>query len=73
MATELETLTATLASLKKSRNTGTLRVDRGENRTWFRSLAEMDAIIADLEGQIAAINGTPQRVKRIYLNGGKGL
>lgn len=53
MALTAEQIAAQLDSLKKARNSGVLIVRHGDESTQFRSLAEMDKIIASLEGQLA--------------------
>ncbi len=42
-----------LEALKRARDTGVLRVRHGDTSTTFRSLAEIDTIIHQLEGQVA--------------------
>lgn len=49
---------AQLASIRKSYDSGVLTVRHENTLTTFRTLAEMDKIIARLEGEIAALAGT---------------
>ena len=44
-------------ALRKARDTGALIVRHGETSTQFRSLKEIDSILADLEGQLATVQG----------------
>lgn len=69
MTTTVE-LQARLTSIKKARDSGVLLVRHGETTTQFRSLREMDKIIAELEGEISG--ATPRRVRYMYQKG-KGL
>ncbi|TIN41382.1 MAG: hypothetical protein E5Y10_22845 [Mesorhizobium sp.] len=73
MADSPAQIAAYLANLKKARNTGVLTVKHGETLTTFRSLAEIKAIIADLEKDLAAANGTSKRRLRYMYQSGKGL
>lgn len=52
---------AQLDALKKARNTGVLLVRHGDISTQFRSLAEIEQIIAKLQAKADA--GTKPRVK----------
>ena len=62
MATADE-ITAKLVAIRAARDSGVLLVRHGDTQTQFRTLKEMNAIIADLEGQLATIQGkTRQRV-----------
>lgn len=54
-AAEIE---ARIASIRAARDSGVLLVRHGEVSTQFRSLAEMNSIIADLQSQLAAALGT---------------
>lgn len=72
--TELSEIQARLASLKKARDTGALIVRHGDTLTQFRTLAEMNAIIAELEGDILGLTTTtPRRKVRYLYQSGKGL
>ena len=53
MAT-LSELNAQLSALKAARNSGALIVKHGNTSTTFRSLAEIDSIIASLQAEIDA-------------------
>jgi RNase P/RNase MRP subunit POP5 len=59
-------ITARLTAIRKARDSGVLRVSHGDEETMFRSLAEMNSIIADLEAQLAAVSGTPKRKRFFY-------
>lgn len=61
-----------LAALKKARDSGALIVKHGETMTTFRSLSEIERIIAELESEIAGLV-TPQRRIRYIFQSGKGL
>lgn len=63
MAT-LSELQAQLAALKLARNSGALVVRKGDDMVTYRSLKEIEEIIAQLEGEIAALTDTP-RVRTI--------
>lgn len=71
MAT-LAQLQARLESLRKARDTGALSVHHGETSTTFRSLAEMNSIIADLEAQITVASGTGKRVRAVRFSTNDG-
>ena len=70
MAT-LQELEADLANLKKIKSEGALKVQDGDKRVEYRSLAEVDRAITDIEGEFAGLNGTRRtRQIRIYPNRG---
>lgn len=71
--TDSATITTRLEKLKAARDTGVLTVKQGENLTTFRSLAEIERTIAQLEADLAAANGTPKRRVRYMYQSGKGL
>lgn len=71
--TDSATITTRLEALKKARDTGVLTVKHGETLTTFRSLAEIQKIISQLEGDLAAANGTPRRRLRYAYQSSKGL
>lgn len=71
--TDVSDMTARLEKLKKARDTGVLTVKHGETLTTFRTLAELERIIATLEGDIAAAGGTAKRRLRYMFQSGKGL
>lgn len=71
--TDLEKLQQQRDQLRASRATGAERIRRGDNDTQFRSLKDVDAILADLDRQIAVLSGAKQPIKRLYFRGGKGL
>lgn len=71
--TPLEKLQKQRDDLADARATGAERIRRGENDTFFRKLQEMDAILADLDRQIAVLQNGKQPVKRLYFRGDKGL
>lgn len=70
--TDTATLSARLETLKKARDSGVLQVRHGDTMTTFRSLSELESIIADLEGQISGAS-TPRRRIRYLFQSGKGL
>lgn len=55
---------ARLDAIRKARDTGALIVRHGDTSTQFRSLAEMDQIIASLQRELDNANG----VKRSRIN-----
>lgn len=73
MTTTLDTLKKRRDELQKTLDTGATRVKRGENDTFFRPLSEMMAILADLDAQIADLEGGAGPIKRLYVSGDKGL
>jgi len=73
MADTVETLTARRTTIIKARDSGVLTVEHGETRTTFRTLAEMNRIIHDLDAQIDALNGTRKKRIRYAYQSGKGL
>lgn len=65
-------LSLRLVELRKARDSGVLTVRHGETLTTFRTLAEIDSIIADLEGEIAASTAPRRRIRYLFQSG-KGL
>lgn len=61
MALSEAEITARLTAIRKARDSGVLRVRHGEEETLFRSLKEMNDIIADLEAQLASVTSTPRQ------------
>lgn len=72
MASSAE-LQARLETLKKARDSGALNVRHGDQSVTYRSLSEMERIISELEGEIAALAGTRRRKIRYTYQSGKGL
>lgn len=66
-------LTARLVALKKARDTGVLTVRHGDDSTTFRSVEEIERIIAALEIEIADLGGTTRRRVRYPYQSDKGL
>jgi hypothetical protein len=66
-------LTARIAAIRSARDSGALIVRHGDTSTQFRSLAEMNAIIADLEGQLAGLQGTRRKRVSYIQQDSKGL
>ena len=66
------TITTRLEALKKARDTGVLTIEHGGTRTTFRSLAEIEKIIAQAEKDLAAANGTSKRRLRYAYQSGRG-
>jgi hypothetical protein len=59
-------LQARIDAIRSARDTGALIVRHGDTQTQFRSLIEMNQIIADLEGQLSTLQGkTRNRVSYI--------
>lgn len=71
--TDSATITIRLEALKKARDTGVLTVKHGETLTTFRSLAEIEKIIGQLEKELAIAAGTAKRRLRYMYQSGKGL
>lgn len=66
------TITTRLEALKKARDTGVLTVKHGETLTTFRSLAEIERIIKQLESDLAAAGGSPRKRLRYAYQSGRG-
>jgi hypothetical protein len=64
MATTIQ-LQARLEAIKKARDSGALMVRHENTQTQFRSLDEMNRIITQLEGEIAAAADTGTRVRAV--------
>lgn len=64
---------ARLTSLRKARDSGVLSVRHGESATTFRTMAEIESIIAALEREIAGLEGNNARSPRYIYQSGKGL
>ncbi|MGR9252730.1 phage head-tail joining protein [Rhizobium leguminosarum] len=73
MADTVETLTARRVAIVKARDSGVLTVKHGDEMTTFRSLSEMNRIVANLDAQIAALQGTQKKRVRYAYQSGKGL
>ena len=58
MALTADELQARITTLRTARDSGVLTVKHGDELTTFRSLKELNEILADLEGQLAALTGT---------------
>ncbi|MFL9499220.1 phage head-tail joining protein [Rhodopseudomonas palustris] len=58
-----------IAQIRAARDSGVLIVRHGDAQSTFRSLAEMNAIIADLQSQLAAVTGA-KRPRVNYLRQG---
>jgi hypothetical protein len=70
MATVTE-LQAMLESVRRARASGVLTIRKGDDSTTFRSLKEMDAIIAGLEAELANADGAKRyRTLRVYSGSG---
>lgn len=67
MALNAAQIQARIDSLRTARDSGVLIVRHGDTSTQFRSLEEMSAIIADLEGQLGTVNGTVRRSRVSYI------
>lgn len=66
MAT-LSQLQARLEQLKAARDSGALSVRKGDDSVTYRTLAELNATIAALENDIAALSSTAPRVRTIRI------
>jgi len=67
MAT-LSELTTQLTAIKAAKATGALTVRHGDTQTTYRSLAEMDAIISDIQAEIDALSGVCRKPRYIRQN-----
>lgn len=66
MALTESQIEARITAIRKARDSGVLIVRHGDTSTQFRSLAEMDKIISDLEAELASAQGVVKsRVKYI--------
>lgn len=61
---ELETLQAQKRALLKAMRSGALSVQHGDKRVQYRTIAEMKAVLSDLNEEIEAETGT--RRKRVF-------
>lgn len=57
MALTESQLNTRIAALRNARDAGVLIVRHGDTSTQFRTLAEMNAILSDLEGELAKVQG----------------
>lgn len=73
MALTQSELEARIAALRRARDSGVLDVRHGEQRTIFRSLAEIDTILAGLEAELDAFNVEPKSRLRYIVQSDKGL
>lgn len=73
MADTIESLNARRAQIVKARDSGVLVIRHGDEQTTFRSLSEMDRIIAGLDQQIGALQGVKRKRVRYAYQSGKGL
>lgn len=71
MAT-LSDLQARLEQLKIARDSGALSVRKGDDSVTYRSLAEINATIAAIEAEIAAVSSVTPRVRTIRIHGKDG-
>lgn len=72
MALTPSEIEARITALRKAIDSGVLIVRHGDESTQFRSLAEMEKILAKLEGDLAAANGTKRSRVRYIEQCGKG-
>lgn len=73
MATSESELEARIVAIRAARDSGVLIVRHGEEQTQFRSLKEMNEILADLEGDLATIQGKSRAKIRYVRQICKGL
>jgi len=69
---DLSTLQTRLEALRAARDTGALTVKHGEEMITYRSLDEINRIIASLEAQIDALGTTRRAVSYVHQSD-KGL
>jgi predicted transcriptional regulator len=60
-------LQARITAIRSARDSGALIVRHGDTSTQFRSLAEMNSILADLEKELADAQGTTRRRRVFYI------
>jgi len=73
MALSESQLEARILALKAARDTGALIVRHGDTSTQFRSLAEMESILASLEAELAGVQGMAPKKRVNYIRqDGKG-
>lgn len=77
MARSSTDIRADIDNLRKARGSGARRVEFGSGATRhvvdYRSLAEMDAALAGLEDELAALAGPPRPAARVaYLEHDRG-
>lgn len=73
MALTAQQIQARIDAIRAARDTGVLIVRHGDTSTQFRSLAEMDSIIASLQKQLDALNGVVKPRVRYIIQGTKGF
>lgn len=73
MALSEAQLESRITAIRAARDSGALLVRHGDTSTQFRSLAEMNAIIADLESQLATLQDTKPTRVRYVRQCGKGF
>lgn len=67
-------LAAKIKAIQDARDTGVIYVRNGDLQTHFRSLTEMDSVIANLKQQLDTLNGvTPRPKVRYVLQRSKGF
>lgn len=71
MATLVQ-LQARLEQLKAARDSGALTVRKGDDLVTYRSLTEIDEIIAALENQIGNFDSTAPAVRRVRIHMNEG-
>lgn len=67
MALTATQIQARIDALQTARDAGVLRVRHGDTQTEFRSLDEMDRILASLKRDLAAANGTSPKSRVNYI------
>ena len=72
MALSESQLQIRIDALRKARDSGVLMVRHGDELTQFRTLAEMDKILADLEADLATTQGTKKSRVRYISQSDKG-
>jgi hypothetical protein len=61
-----------LEALQKIKASGISSAQHGEDRIQYRTMSELDAAIKDLEQQIAQLNSTGRRYRRMVFHGKSG-
>jgi hypothetical protein len=65
MPATLEELGAQRDGLLRAKRSGVLTIRHGEKTVTYRSVAEIDKALADLNDEIAEVGGTPRRRRRV--------
>lgn len=73
MALSQSEIDARITALRKSMDAGVFSVRSGDEFTQFRTLAEMESLLARLQGELDALTGTTRRPVRYIRQRGQGF